>query len=129
MSSLIPAEHELVLRKNGSHYFRRIPKGRDFESASINRKKAILQFAETSMAGRGQGYGEHIRHMQHNISTVGMTEKAPQIIELSDQDILNAKNRLMRAGITEFELPENCALKEIVDEFRIDSALKGVRAL
>jgi len=117
------------LRKNGSHYFRRIPKGRDFDSASPNRKKAILQFAETSMSGRGQGYGEHIMHMQHNISPIGRIEKEQEQIELTDSDIINTRNRMRRAGITELELPENCAIKEIVDDIKIEDALRAVRAL
>ena len=117
------------MRKNGRHYFRRIPQGRNFETASINRRKSILQFAETSMAGRGQSYGEHIRHMQNNIQPVGRTEKEKGMIELTRQDILNARNRMARAGITEFELPENCAIKEIIDDLKIESALRSVRAL
>lgn len=127
-------DHELVVRRNGTVYVRRVPYGRSFEDATENRKKALLQFTRSAISGRGRNLEQFISHMRAGIRPVGRTARYRDI-ELSEADIENIRDAIARNNISSFDFPASHVitvkpeLKALVEELKIEKAISETKPI
>lgn len=101
-------QHEIVIRKDGSTYIRKIP-ARDFDSSSDFRKKNMINFAEIAVSSRGKKYEEVIEAVQDGMQPVGRKVKE-RIIELTPEELDAIRIRMLKEGVDRVVFPEGYSI-------------------